>query len=179
MTKVKAILARLSRWAGALTLLYSSSVAAVGLGDLNLESYLNEPLQADVELLSIGRLGEEQIKVLLGSQEDFDRAGVPRDYFLLDLDFEIEIDDSGSGRVLITTQEKVNEPYLNFLVELRWPTGRLLREYTILLDPIVFSEGYDSPVTEAIAERVTPEPVRPRDSSPAPSASTPSSGDVD
>ncbi len=168
---MKAKLGRMSQWVGVIALLYTSSAIAVGLGDLRLESYLNEPLQAQVELLSIEKLGEEQIKVLLGSEEDFDRAGVPRDYFLLDLDFEIEIDTDGRGQILITTENQVHEPYLNFLIELRWPTGRLLREYTILLDPVVFSEGYDSPVSEAITQRVVPAATDTRQSNAYPPSS--------
>ncbi|MFT5484041.1 MAG: pilus assembly protein FimV [Halieaceae bacterium] len=167
---VMAMMGKLSRWTCALALVFSSAVGAVGLGDLSLKSYLNETLDAEVELLSLGKLGREQLHVLLASQDDFDRAGVPRDYYLQSLNFEVEVDDAGTGVILVTTDNKINEPYLNFLIEVRWPTGRLLREYTILLDPVVFTQSYESPAAESVVESSTPN--RADSNSRAPTATT-------
>ncbi len=125
----------------------ASSVMALGLGEVTLDSYLNEPLKAQVDLLNVGGLHEDQIRVRLATTDDFKRMGVDRAYFLTSISFDVEIDDSGRTRVLITSQDPVLEPYLDFIVEARWPSGRLLREYTILVDPPVFDET--SPVISA------------------------------
>ena len=119
---------------------------ALGLGELSLDSYLNEPLKAEVDLLELGDLDEGQVRIRLASREDFDRAGVDRAYFLTSLKFEVVIDGSGSGKLVITSREPVREPFLDFLIEVRWPAGRLLREYTVLLDLPVLS-GPDSGMT--------------------------------
>lgn len=132
----------------ALGVLYSSAVGALGLGELSLDSYLNEPFKAQVELLNVGNLGEDQVRVQLASGADFKRAGIEREYILTSLSFEIQLDESGSGVLFISTSQKVQEPYLNFIVEARWPTGRILREYTVLLDPPVFTENTPAVVTE-------------------------------
>ncbi len=131
---------------------------ALGLGEMTLGSYLNEPLKAQVNLLNVGGLHEDQIKIRLATTDDFKRMGVDRAYFLTSLSFNVEIDDSGHARIVITSEDPVLEPYLDFIVEARWPSGRLLREYTVLVDPPVFDQS--NPVISAssrVAE-VTGEP---------------------
>jgi pilus assembly protein FimV len=118
----------------------SSQAGALGLGELTLHSSLNEPLDAEIKLLSVGDLGQEQVIVHLGNQDDFERAGVDRDYFLSNFKFEVELDGKGNGVIHIRTHNLVNEPYLNFIIEARWPAGKLLREYTALLDLPVYTE---------------------------------------
>lgn len=127
--------------------LQSGSVFALGLGELTLESFLNEPLKARVSLLDIGNLHEDQIRVRLATVDDFDRLGVDRSYFLTGIKFEVDIDGSGRGVIVLTSDDPVLEPYLDFIVETRWPSGRLLRNYTVLVDPPVFDTR--SPVVSA------------------------------
>lgn len=105
----------------------------LGLGDITLKSYLNEPLAAEVELLDVQNLTADDVRVRLATQEAFDRLGVDRAYFLTSISFEVVIED-GAGKILLTTSKPLLEPYLDFLVETRWPDGRLLREYTVLVD---------------------------------------------
>ena len=112
----------------------SSKASAVGLGDIALDSYVNEPLQANIVLLDTGSLAEPEIRVALASSEDFERLGVERLFSLGDLSFTTELDGRGGGSITVESSEPILEPYLNFLVELRWPSGRLLREYTVLID---------------------------------------------
>ena len=67
--------------------LQASSVMALGLGELKLESFLNEPLKASVDLLNTGGLHEEEIKIRLATREDFDKLGLERAYFLTNITF--------------------------------------------------------------------------------------------
>lgn len=127
-------------------LMVSSQLLALGLGELKLESALSQPLKAEIELVDIKGLTEWDIKPSLASQEDFDRAGVDRVFFLTKIEFKVEGD-----RIVLTTRESINEPFLNFLIELNWPAGRVLREYTVLLDPPTYDEINYQPLV------VTPE----------------------
>ena len=127
------------------------SVWALGLGDITLESFLNEPLKAQVSLLNTGGLHSDEIRIRLATGEDFERMGVDRAYFLTGIKFEVKVDDSGQGVIVMTSDDPVLEPYLDFIVEARWPSGRLLREYTVLVDPPVFDTS--TPVISA-SERV-------------------------
>jgi pilus assembly protein FimV len=114
---------------------------ALGLGEITLDSFLNEPLKAEVDLLNVGGLHEDQIRIRLATEDDFRRMGVDRTYFLTSISFDVEIDDNGRARIVLTSEDPVLEPYLDFIVEARWPSGRLLREYTVLVDPPVFEQG--------------------------------------
>lgn len=118
--------------------LHTGAVSALGLGELTLDSFLNEPFKAKVDLLNMEGLSEHQIRIRLATSDDFDRLGVDRAYFLTSLTFEITLDEEGKGQILLRSEGPVLEPYLDFILEARWPTGRLLREYTVLVDPPVF-----------------------------------------
>ena len=131
--------------------LHASTLMALGLGELELESFLNEPLKANVDLLNLDGLHEEQIRIRLATSEDFARLGVERLYFLTTIRFDVVTGGAGGPRILITSEEPVLEPYLDFILEARWPTGRLLREYTVLVDPPVYSE---TPTVVSASERV-------------------------
>lgn len=124
---------------------------ALGLGELTLYSYLNEPFRAEVSLLEADALNDSDVHVDLASDAEFERLGVSRDFFLTRINFQVESDESGR-RVVLTTEAPLREPFLDFVVEARWPDGRLLREYTVLIDlpprPAVL-ELQDAPIERA------------------------------
>ncbi|WP_265167917.1 type IV pilus assembly protein FimV [Pseudomonas solani] len=115
-------------------ILYSSLASAIGLGEITLHSALNQPLEADIGLLDVGDLTDSDIKISLAPADVFERAGVDRVLFLNDLRFSPMI-RGASGHIRVVSNKPVREPYLNFIVEVARPNGRLLREYTLLLDP--------------------------------------------
>ncbi len=125
---------------GAATALSAQFAIALGLGEIKLNSTLNQPLNAEIRLLEVRDLSEQEILVGLASLEDFNRVGVDRPFFLSDLNFAVDLDSRGGAVVSITSKKPVREPFLNFVVEAQWPSGRLLREYTLLMDLPVFSE---------------------------------------
>ena len=139
--------------------------AALGVGEYQLNSYLNQPLDMDVSLHEVGDLTAEEILVNLAPQSEFDAAGVDRSYFLNRLAFSVELQEGDKAQLHISTDQPVREPYLNFLVEFLWPTGRLMREYTVLLDPPSFA---DSAVTAAPTISRVPQPVTRSEPTPAP-----------
>jgi len=122
-------------------LLYSGLASALGLGEITLKSQFNQPLNAEIRLLKVRDLSEEEILVALASRDDFNRAGVDRVFFLTSLNFEVVLDNPSNPFIRVTTKKPVTEPYLDFLVDVQWPSGRLLREYTLLLDLPVFTEA--------------------------------------
>jgi pilus assembly protein FimV len=114
---------------------------AIGLGDIKLRTALNEPLKADIQLLQVKDLSENEILVNLAPKEAFAKAGVDRDFLLTSLRFRLDLADPKNPRVVVTTEQPMREPYLNFLVEVQWPSGRLLREYTLLMDLPAFADS--------------------------------------
>ena len=107
---------------------------AAGLGKLTVLSALGQPLRAELDL---GASKEELtgMTARLAPQEAFRQAGIDFASTLLDLHFSVEKRPGGQSIVKVTSGRPINEPFLDFLVELNWPTGRLVREYTFLLDP--------------------------------------------
>ncbi|WP_437881266.1 FimV/HubP family polar landmark protein [Pseudomonas sp. LRF_L74] len=155
---------------------FSSGTAnALGLGEVTLKSSLSQPLVAEIELLEVRDLNGTEVIPALASADEFSKAGVERDYFLTDLKFTPVINAKGRSVIRVTSSKPVREPYLNFLVEVLWPNGRLLREYTLLLDPPTYSPQTvtaAAPQAPVAAPRRTPAPApqAARPAAPAPAA---------
>jgi pilus assembly protein FimV len=116
------------------SLCHASLAAALGLGDLTLRSYLNQPLKADIVLTDTAGLEASEVTASIASAEDYAKAGVERVFFLNDLRFSADF--SGARKVIhVTSSKAVTEPYLSFLVQVNRPGGQLLRTFTVLLDP--------------------------------------------
>lgn len=117
--------------------LASGGAFGLGLGDIEMRSALNQPMQAEIRLTAVKSGELEGMVVQLASADAFARAGIERSTVLTDLSFRL--DNSGSVPVIrISSNRPVVEPFLNFLLEVDWPQGRMIREYTVLLDPPVF-----------------------------------------
>lgn len=116
---------------------------AVELGEISSHAALGQPLNADIELRGLGDLSADDIKVSLAPQAEFDRLGLDRNYFLTGLSFTAEVGRNGRGVIRVKSSRTAREPYLDFLVQVAWPQGQVLREYTLLLDPpsYVASQG--------------------------------------
>lgn len=110
---------------------------ALGLGEIEVSSALNQKLAARIDLLSTAPEEAESLLINLGSREEFIRAGLDRPLILTTLKFKTRTED-GNVYIDVTSPKPIRDPFLNFLLEVDWPKGHLIREYTILLDPPVF-----------------------------------------
>ncbi|PBJ23976.1 hypothetical protein BSF44_23440 [Pseudomonas sp. ACN8] len=119
--------------------LSSGMAHALGLGELTLKSTLNQPLVAEIELLDVKELTAAEVVPSLASPEDFAKAGVDRQAFLNDLTFTPVLNAGGKSILRVTSSKPLSEPMVKFLVQVMWPNGRLLRDYSVLLDPSKFS----------------------------------------
>lgn len=153
--------------------LSSGTAHALGLGEVTLKSSLSQPLVAEIELLEVRDLGTAEVIPTLASPEEFNKAGVDRQYFLTDLKFTPIIKPNGKSVIRVTSSKPVREPYLNFLVEVLWPNGRLLREYTLLLDPPTYSPQAVIAATPRLPVAAPAPAPRPQASAPVPRPITP------
>ncbi|MGF6125232.1 pilus assembly protein FimV [Pseudomonas frederiksbergensis] len=119
--------------------LSSGMAHALGLGELTLKSTLNQPLVAEIELLDVKDLTAAEVVPSLASPDDFAKAGIDRQAFLNDLTFTPVLNASGKSILRVTSSKPLSEPMVKFLVQVMWPNGRLLRDYSVLLDPSKFS----------------------------------------
>ncbi len=151
-------LRKLALAVGLVSVLGSEVAISLGLGEIKLNSTLNQPLNAEIKLLQTRELSSDDILVGLANKIDFQNAGVDRDFFLSDLKFQVVTNSPDGPIVRVTSKKIVREPYLNFLVETQWPTGRILREYTLLMDLPVFSNDTARPIIAAVS-KPAPRPV--------------------
>jgi pilus assembly protein FimV len=123
---------------GLISLMMSSAAYALGLGDIHVRSGLNQPLEAEIELIAVRPEEQDNISVSLASTEAFAQAGVERPFLLTSLYFRVLQKPDGKPYIRVFSQEPIKEPFLNYLIEVNWPNGRLLKQYTLLLDPPTF-----------------------------------------
>ena len=129
-----------------LALLLPGQSAALGLGEIELKSGLNQPFLAEVDLISATDQDLQSLRVQLASADAYTRYGLDRPFVLTQLRFDVV--GTGDGAVVrIFTREPIREPFLSFLISAEWSAGRLLREYTVLLDPPTFMD--EAPTTSA------------------------------
>lgn len=115
-------------------LVLTNYAVALGLGELKLNSTLNESFDAEVRLLDVGDLGADEIIVHLADNKEFDRRKLERHFFYSEFKFAVVKQNSDDAVIRITSHNSIYEPYLSFILEIRWPGGRVLREYTVLMD---------------------------------------------
>lgn len=132
----------------------SGVAQALGLGEIELQSYLNEPLDADIVLRQSSGVNPADVFVNIASEEAYQRVGLDRNQFLSKLRFQVVPANDGRLIINVSSREPLREPYLNFLLELTWPNGRLLREYAVLVDPPVYAE--ESGVQEQVSAPQAP-----------------------
>ncbi len=139
-----------------------SGAYGAGLGRLNVQSALGQPLSADVDVPSVGQDEAATLQVRLAPQAAFRQANLEFNPALTQLRFDLQASPDGNYVVHITSAQPVNEPFLDLLLELTWSTGRVLREYTVLLDPPALKSAAE--VVPPVAAQ--PEPVAPTPASP-------------
>jgi pilus assembly protein FimV len=114
--------------------LLSSVASAAGLGKLTVLSSLGQPLRAEIELTAVSNQEASNLVAKLASPDAYRAANVEFNPALLSLRFAVE-QRGGRQFVRITSPQPLNEPFVDLLLELSWDNGRLVREYTFLLDP--------------------------------------------
>src|SRR5450759_5308075 len=134
----------------------SFSAYAAGLGRLSVNSSLGQPLSAEIELLSLQPGEFESLSARVASPDSFREARIDYASSLRLMRFSVDKRPSGQPILKISSIAPVNEPFLDVLVELNWPSGRLLREYPILLDPPGFNEARVAVPAVAAAAPVAP-----------------------
>ena len=147
----------------------SGIACAAGLGGINVTSSLGQPLKAEIEMTSVDRADKSSLRAKLASAEAYKNAGIDYPYSIPKIKFQIEERENGESYIKVTSLQPVNDPFVTLMVELSWASGKMLREYTFLLDPADYKP--QQPKTEevkpiepvlaepAVAPLAAPEPV--------------------
>ena len=146
-------------WALVLILM-SSQAFGLGLGDIRLDSALNEPLRAEILLTSATPEELDNLTVQMAPPDIFERYGLDRPAYLASVSFRVFRSGRTDGNIIrLTSSEPITEPFLTFLVEASWSRGRLLREYTVLLDPPTFAPPSGESITQTVQPPVQSRPA--------------------
>ena len=136
-------------------LLTPAAAFGLGLGEIRLGSSLNEPFAAEIDLVAATPEELATLNAQLASTEVFSRYGLDRPAFLGSLEFSVGRGQDGRSVLLVRSRDPISEPFVSFLIDVNWPRGRLLREYTVLLDPPAMLAAGDSPAPASIAAPTT------------------------
>ncbi|MDE2090137.1 MAG: hypothetical protein KGJ12_08965, partial [Gammaproteobacteria bacterium] len=118
-----------------LLLSFPMAVYALGLGNVTLHSALGQPLDADIGLIGVNPDEIQDIKVGLASNQIFREAGIEKPFILYELHFSVAKKPDGQPYIKVASKEPIREAFLDFLVQVDWPKGRVVREYTVLINP--------------------------------------------
>ena len=136
--------------AGLVLLLLSGAAMALGLGEIRVKSQPGQPLVAEIPIISSEPGELEHLQVHLASPVTFERVGLARPEGLINnLSFTVGLSDDGRAVVRVTSQEPVQVAALNFLIEVDWGQGRLVREYSALVDTPGALAAASQPIIEA------------------------------
>jgi len=138
----------------ALLLLCPPAAFALGLGDIHLLSSLNAPLNAEIELVGATPEDLASLHASVATHDTFTRYGLDWPAFLGGISMRAEHTTDGRDVIKVTSRESIAEPFITLLVEVTWGRGQLVREYTVLLDPPLYTPGQSQSNTAAVAAPV-------------------------
>lgn len=133
--------------------------SAVGMGRLNVLSSLGQTLNAEVDLVSVRKEETATLTARLASPDAYRQANLQYGAAAAGLRFNIQKRPNGELYIKITSVRSVNEPFVNLLIELNWASGRLVREYTVLIDPPDYAPPQSAAPAPAPATETRPVPV--------------------
>ena len=155
---------------------------AAGLGKMTVTSALGQPLRAEIELIAVPKDDVDLLVAKVATPDDYKRAGIDRPEGIHAVRFVVEKRANGQPYVKVTSVQAMGEPFLQLLVHMEWPSGKLLRNYTLLLDPPGLQEQPATPAVKApevkVAEPVAkaapaPEPAKPAEAAVIPEKAAP------
>jgi len=140
----------------AVGLTFGTLVHAVGLGGINVVSALGQPLKAEIELVAVSKADKPSLVARLASPDAYRGAGLDYPHGVK-YSFQIENRANGDAYLKLSSNQEVNDPFVSLLVELSWSSGKLMREYTFLLDPPGYVATQPKPAeVQAVAPAVLP-----------------------
>lgn len=148
----------------------ASSAHALGLGQIQVKSGLNEPLVAEIPILSAAPGEVEELEVRLASPEAFARVGLERPVGLTaNLQMSVGRNAQGQPVIRVTTPARFTEPFLTFLIEANWGRGSLVREFSALVDPPYIAPAVIRPLeAPSVTVAPAPAPIQPPEAQTAP-----------
>src|SRR5579872_4466994 len=145
------MVAKSLKWVLALPVIFPPAVLALGLGDIHLNSALNAPLDADIELIGVTPEEMATLKPKIASRDTFTQHGLEWPAFLAGVTLKTQHTPDGRDVIKVHSADAITEPFVTLLVEVDWERGRTVHEYTVLLDPPLYTPGQSATANAPVA----------------------------
>ena len=139
--------------------LWSSNAAALSLGRITVQSALGEPLRAEVDVPEINADEASSLKASVASPEAFRAAGLEYNPAMTTLQVSLQRRSDGRAYIRISGDKAINDPFVDMILEARWASGRIVRDYTLLFDP---PRARQAPPSSPTPAQTTPQALTPR-----------------
>ena len=149
--------------------LWAPSALALSLGSITVQSALGEPLRAEIDIPDINAEESSTLKAAVASPEAFRSAGLDYNAAMAGLRVSLQRRPDGRAYIRLTSDRPINEPFVDMILEATWSTGRIVRDYTMLLDPPNLRAGVAPAATlpQVVAAPSAMTPAAPRVGTPA------------
>jgi pilus assembly protein FimV len=139
------------KWTLAALIVGSPAAMALGLGDIHLHSSLNAPLDADIDLIGATPDDLANLKAQVASRETFQKNGLDWPSFLSSVTLQPMRTSDGRDIIKVHSGLAITEPFATILIEINWPRGHVSHEYTVLLDPPLYTPDQGQAAAPAVA----------------------------
>ncbi len=143
-------------WLLTLALALPGAAGAIGLGEIRVQSALNEPLSAEIDIVGATEDELADLRAAVASRETFERYGAERPAFLSSTTFKVVRDAHGQPMLAVHSEQPFTDPLVSLLVDLRWGRGEVMREYALLLQP---AGSAAQPENRAAAQAASRDPM--------------------
>lgn len=141
--------------------LLSGHAYALTLGRITVQSSLGEPLHAQIEVIDMTAEEAASLKAVIASPDAFSAAGLQYNPAMPDLQVKLQKQADGRAVIELSSQRLINDPFIDLLIEATWASGRIIRDYTLLLDPPILQKANTLPPTQAQVPEAVRQPSAP------------------
>jgi len=139
----------------ALLLALPSAAFALGLGDVRLLSPLNAPLDAEIEVTDVAPDELSTVQARLAPRESFSQLGLDYPTYLTSVQLRLVHSSDGRELIKVKSADAITDPFITLLIQVTWSHGQLMREYTMLLDPPVYTPGQPAVASAPVSAPAT------------------------
>lgn len=136
---------KIKHMVAAVALLMALPALAASLGSIEVRSALNEPFMATIPISGVAGAAQGNLNASMGSEAAFQRAGLRKDALYNTIALTVVPGSNGNAQILLTSDKRIDEPFMSFIVNLSWSGGSVQREYTVLLDPPNYANDAKEP----------------------------------
>ena len=140
---------------------YASDAQALALGRVTVQSALGEPLRADIDIPDINADEVATLRATIASPDAFRAAGMEYSPAMASVQISLQRRTNGQYFLRLSSERPINDPFVDLILEASWSSGRIVRDYTMLFDPVNLRQGSQAPLAAQVSPVAPPAAVVP------------------